>query len=198
MALHILVGLKRLDDAKQRLMPDLSPPNRRELMLTMLRTVVAAARESGLGPVALATSEPTAPALARELGVTTVSDGGLAWNEGLVHGLSLLRPQPAAVLYLAADLPLLTSAELHQFASAAPDPGVCIARATDGGTNALLVTPANGTVPHFGARRSSEVHAEAARAAGLAWRVIDIPGLALDVDTIADAWATGVVPRPGG
>jgi hypothetical protein len=42
------------------------------------------------------------------------------------------------------------------------------------------------------APRSSEVHAASAHAARLPCRVIDIPGLALDVDTIDDAWpATG-------
>ena len=87
MAVQTLIGLKRLAAAKQRLMPELDAGRRRRLMLEMLATVVRAAVEADLGPVALATSEESAPALARRLGISVISDGGLAWNEGLVHAL---------------------------------------------------------------------------------------------------------------
>jgi 2-phospho-L-lactate guanylyltransferase len=194
--LHTLIGLKRLDDAKTRLAPDVSPQARRELMLTMLRHVVEAARDAGLGPVALATSEVTAPELARGLGVAVLSDAGLPWNEGLVHALRTITPTPGAVLFLAGDLPLLAPGDLTELADAAPRPGVCIARARDGGTNALLVTPSHAMAPGFGVRNSSEVHRRAATLLGLRCRVIDMPGLALDVDTVEDAWDAGVLARP--
>jgi 2-phospho-L-lactate/phosphoenolpyruvate guanylyltransferase len=193
--IQTIIGLKRLDIAKERLMPRLSPTVRRRLMLSMLETVVAAARDADLGAVALATSEPTAAALADKLHVAILSDGDLPWNNGLVLALSSLLPQPASVLYLAGDLPLLTAAELHEFVAAAPTPGVCIARARDAGTNALLVTPSHALRPAFGAPRSSEVHEAAARAVHLPFRVVDIPGLALDVDTLDDARDAGMHPR---
>lgn len=50
-----------------------------------------------------------------------------------------------------------------------------------------------GPRPQFGAPRSSEVHEAAARAAGLTCRVLDIPGLALDVDTIDDVRDAGLL-----
>jgi 2-phospho-L-lactate guanylyltransferase len=196
-ALQTIIGLKRLDIAKQRLMPLLSPTERRSLMLSMLEAVVVAAHDADLGPVALATSEPTAAALAVEFGVEILSDGDLPWNDGLVHALSSLTPCPARVLYLAGDVPLVTSAELREFAAAAPVCGVCIARARDAGTNALLVTPAGALRPAFGAPRSSEVHEAAARAAKLPCRVVEIPGLALDVDTPDDARDAGLTPVSG-
>jgi 2-phospho-L-lactate guanylyltransferase len=197
-----IIGLKRLDVAKRRLMPHLSPAERRRLMLSMLEAVVAAVREASLGSVALATSEPTATALGRTLDVDVLSDGDLPWNDGLVHALSSVLPRPDRVLYLAGDVPLVTAGELLEFAAAAPARGVCIARARDAGTNALIVTPSGALRPSFGSPRSSEVHQAAARAAGLACRVVDIPGLALDVDTIDDAKDAGVMARalsaPGG
>jgi 2-phospho-L-lactate guanylyltransferase len=192
-ALQTIIGLKRLDIAKQRLMPHLSPTERRRLMVSMLEAVVVAAHAAELGPVALATSEPTAAALAVEFRVEILSDGDLPWNDGLVHALSSLVPRPARVLYLAGDVPLVTAAELREFAAAAPRCGVCIARARDAGTNALLVTPADALRPAFGAPRSSEVHEAAARAAKLSFRVVDIPGLALDVDTPDDARDAGLL-----
>lgn len=193
MAIQTIIGLKRLEFAKERLEPDLSAPQRRRLMVGMLEAVVAATLAADLGPVALATSEPSAPLLARTLGVVILSDGDLPWNDGLVHALALAVPRPRRVLYLAGDIPLLTPGELREFADAAPAGGVAIARARDAGTNALLITPPDALRPSFGSHRSSEVHAALARAANLPYRVIDIPGLALDVDTIADARDAGVL-----
>lgn len=193
-SIQTLIGLKRLSVAKQRLMPELSPLQRRDLMLAMLSHVTAVARAAELGPVALATSDPGADALARSLGVATISDGGLPWNEGLVHALHLVE-EPAAVLYLAGDLPLLTASEVRALADSAPRRGVVVARARDLGTNALLVTPPDVLAPMFGHLRSSEAHQAASRDRGLVCVVVDIPGLALDVDTIADARDAGVLPR---
>jgi len=187
MSVQILIGLKPLSSAKQRLMPHLSPADRRTLMSTMLTTVMTAARASQLGPVALATSEPEAPGLA--------SDGGLPWNDGLVHARDQVINGLSSVLYLAGDLPLLRAADLLAFSDAAPSPGVVVARARDLGTNALLVTPARAFTPMFGQPRSSEVHRVSATRLGLPCRVIDIAGLALDVDTIEDAWDAGILRR---
>lgn len=198
MSIQVLIGLKQLSSAKQRLMPQLSAAERRDLMLTMLTTVAAAARAARLGPVALATSEPHADSLAATLRVGVVSDGGLPWNDGLVHARDHIGGDSASVLYLAGDLPLLRASDLVAFAAAAPSPGVAVARARDQGSNALLVTPPHIFTPMFGQPRSSEVHRATATGLGLACRVIDIAGLALDVDTLEDAWDAGVLPRLSG
>jgi len=195
MSIQIVIGLKQLSAAKQRLMPQLSPAERRDLMITMLTTVTAAAHASQLGPVALATSDPDAPSLGSALDVSVVSDGGLPWNEGLVHALNRIGNRLPAVLYLAGDLPLLQPRDLLAFVDAAPAPGVAVARARDRGTNALLVTPSHAFTPMFGQPRSSDVHHAAAARLGMDCRIIDIDGLALDVDTIEDAWDAGVVAR---
>ena len=193
-AVTTIVGLKRLDTAKQRLDPDLEAGERRLLMLRMLEAVLAAVHDAALGPVAIATSEPSAPALARRLDAVLLSDAGLPWNDGLVHALASLPAVPERVLFLAGDLPLVRAGDLRRFAEASPTPGVGIARARDGGTNALLLTPAGAMRPGFGEPRSSEVHAARARDAGLAHAVVDIAGLALDVDTAADARDAGLLP----
>lgn len=165
-------------------------------MLAMLEAVVAAALGADLGPVALATSEPTAPDIGAALRVAVLSDGDLPWNEGLVRALLSLPELPERVLFLAGDVPLLTVADLHEFVAVAPTPGVCIARARDNGTNALLITPPDALRPAFGTPRSSEVHAARSRAAALSCRTVDIPGLALDVDTVEDAHDAGLLAEP--
>lgn len=193
MTIQTIIGLKRLALAKQRLMPEVSVDDRRRLMLDMLQAVVGAARAADLGPVALATSEPTAPSLGTALGVSLLSDGDLPWNDGLAFALSSVTPRPSRVLYLAGDLPLVTAEDLRLLVSMSPAPGVGIARARDRGTNALVVAPSVAMSPLFGSPRSSEVHAAAAAAAGLPAHIVDIPGLALDVDTVADAIDAGLL-----
>jgi 2-phospho-L-lactate guanylyltransferase len=191
---HIIIGLKRLSDAKQRLHPALTPAQRRDLMLAMLATVTHAAHESRLGPVALATSEPAAHQLGEELDVDVISDAGLEWNAGLVHALATVSPEPDGVLFLAGDLPLLTAADLRAFARTGADVAVAIARADDGGTNALLVRPPFAMSPMFGRPGSAAVHAARARELSLDHVIVDIPGLSLDVDTIDDARRAGCLP----
>ncbi len=184
---QILIPLKHLEVAKQRLHPEIGAEGRRSMMLSMLAHVAGEALAADIGPVALATSEPQAPSLAAELGVGLVDDGGLPWNEGLVHALRLLPAIPEAVVYLAGDLPLLTAGEVRAMAEAVTGGGAAIGRAHDGGTNALGLRPADALVPAFGSPQSARVHARLAERAGLDVVVVDLPGIALDVDTPADA-----------
>jgi 2-phospho-L-lactate/phosphoenolpyruvate guanylyltransferase len=194
--LAIVIPVKRLDEAKSRLAGLLDEEHRRTLMRELLDRVAAAAREAACGRIWLATSDPSGPAIAADLGVDVVSDGGLAWNQGLEHARQQLEPQPDAVLYLAGDLPLLTAEEVRELASAAPPRGVVIGRARDGGTNALLVSPADALTPRFGEHGSAAVHRYAALAAELQVVILDLPGVALDVDTPQDIADAGL-PVPG-
>lgn len=196
MELAIVIPVKRLDEAKTRLAGILDEEHRRTLMRSLLERVAAAAGEAACGPVWLATSDPSGPALAADLGVNIVSDGGLEWNQGLEHARRRLRPQPHRVLYLAGDLPLVTADEVRELAAAAPERGVVIGRARDGGTNALLVSPADALLPRFGEHGSAAVHRYAALAAHLQVVVLDLPGVALDVDTPQDIADAGL-PLPG-
>jgi 2-phospho-L-lactate guanylyltransferase len=186
MTIHILIPLKQLTLAKQRLSPQVSAASRRRLMLCILHRTILAARTAAVGPVALVTSESAASRALIPPGVGVIDDCGLAWNEGLQHALASIQPPPTAVLYLSADLPLITSADILEFVDSAPDPGVGVARARDGGTNALLVRPATGIAPLFGHQPSAARHARRAQDSGLVARIVDINGLSLDVDTVED------------
>ena len=191
--IEIVVPLKRLAAAKTRLAPSLSAGDRRDLMREMLAHVLATAMEAGVGPVWLASSDPSAGALAEAAGCGVVSDHGLAWNEGLRAAVGDLA-SPKAVLFLAGDLPRLSAAEVRRLAGATERPGVVIGRAHDGGTNALGLNPPGAIAPCFGVAASAAAHAQRAAAAGITARVLDLPGVALDVDTAADAERAGIVP----
>jgi 2-phospho-L-lactate guanylyltransferase len=193
----VLIPLKRLDAAKSRLGSALSGAERRRLMAAMIAHVVRAALAAETGRVVLASSDPDAPALAAELGVGCVSDGGLAWNTGLAHARASLPSPAAAVLYLAGDLPLLEADDLAAVLAAGATATAVIGRAHDGGTNALWVSPADAFTPAFGARGSAGVHAALAGSAGLRPVLLDRPGLARDVDTPADlVLARRLLARP--
>ena len=194
MGIQILIPLKRLATVKQRLAPAATAAERERLMLSMLEHVAGAALTSGEGPVSLASSEPRAGALAASLGVGLVTDGGLPWNEGLVHARELVGADAlvGGVLFLAGDLPLLEPGDVSDLVAAAPARGVAIGRAHDGGTNALVVRPADALDPSFGAPQSAAVHSRLAAAAGLEAVIVDRPGLALDVDTPDDVVRAGL------
>ena len=152
-------------------------------MLALLEQVLdAAAAARSVTAIAVATSE----AVVLPAGVARLSDGGLLWNEGLVHALAQVAPAPDGVLFLAADLPTVLPADIDALIAACPPRGVAIARARDGGTNGLVLRPPAVIVPSFGSPASAAVHAALAGQAGARAVVVDRPRLALDLDTPDD------------
>ncbi len=179
-AAHVLVPLKRLDDAKSRLAAVLSAHERAALMLELLQGVLAAVKEAEVGPITVVSSESLSPN-----GVARFDDGGLAWNDALAAAMREVVTEPIAAV-VSADLPRITADDVRALVAATPDRGMAIARALDGGTNAVSMRPAGAVMTHFGEPQSAAVHAYATAEAGLAARILDVPGLAFDVDTPDD------------
>jgi 2-phospho-L-lactate/phosphoenolpyruvate guanylyltransferase len=177
---HVLVPLKRLDDAKSRLAGVLPIGERSALMLELLSGVLAAVKEAGVGPITVVSSEELSPN-----GVSVFDDRGLAWNDALAAAMREVVTEPVAAV-VSADLPTLTAEDVRALVAATPDRGMAIARALDGGTNAVSMRPVGAVMTHFGEPQSASVHARATAEAGLAARILDIPGLAFDIDTPDD------------
>src|SRR5581483_11603685 len=148
------------------------------LMLDLLHASIAAAEEADVGPVTVVSSEPV------EIEVPRFDDRGLAWHDALAAAMREVGEPIATVV--SADLPRVSADDIRALVAATPDRGMAIARALDGGTNAVSMRPAGAVMTHFGEPQSAAVHAHATAAAGLAARIIDVPGLAFDVDTPAD------------
>jgi 2-phospho-L-lactate guanylyltransferase len=177
---HVLVPVKRLDQAKSRLASVLSLEGRGELMQTLLAGVVEAIREAGVERITLVTAEPL------ELeGAAVFDDRGLPWNEALRAAMLELVTEPV-VAVISADLPLLREDEVRTLIEATPERGIAIARATDGGTNAVSMRPPGILMTCFGEPQSARRHGELAAAGGLEYVIVDLPGLAFDVDTPED------------
>src|SRR5262245_1365649 len=149
-------------------------------MLELLQRTLAAAEEADVGPVTVVSAEQVA------IGhVPRFDDRGLPWNEALAAAMREVVREPVAAV-VSADLPRVSAEDILALVAATPDRGLAIARALDGGTNAVSMRPPGVVMTHFGEPQSSAVHAQATAAAGLAARIVDIPGLAFDVDTPAD------------
>jgi 2-phospho-L-lactate guanylyltransferase len=184
-----LIPLKRLDTAKSRLQDVLSPPQRESLMRLLVENAVAQARRARqIERVILVSSDPESPAFAAEWGIDHFDDRGLPWNDALAAAMRESVTSPG-VLILSADLPLVTTADVEAFVDLAPRPGVAIARARDAGTNGVVMSPPAGAGTCFGVSGSAARHAELAAAAGLPSSIVDIPGLALDLDSEDDVRA---------
>jgi len=177
---HIVIPLKDPASGKSRLARSLAEPQRVRLILTMLEHVSSVARRSrGVEEVGILT--PSAAHM--PAGCTHLLDRGGDLNTALGAAARELRARGArCMLVLAADLPFVTSAEIETVIDCAPRE--MLVAAPDWrkvGTNALRLPLARMLATHFGGA-SLAAHAAAARAAHVAFEVIERPGLAGDID----------------
>ena len=184
-----ILPIKNLDRAKQRLSPELDPTPRRALVEAMFSdTLVALRRAKALPDVLVISSDTRAQRIAEGYGATVLADADNGHNDAALIGLrhaSELGVDRA--LLVPADCPLLEPAELDQAAQwPTPERGVLVVPDRHGtGTNALLLHPPDAMEPSFG-EGSHARHLGNARAAGIYAETVELPSLALDLDTADD------------
>lgn len=186
----ILVPVKRLHGAKQRLAGMLTPQQRTELARAMIKDVCHALSEvPSRPPVALVTGDEYGIRLARQCGFDTIhDDDNLGETEAIAMATDEAEKRGAEfTLVIPGDIPLVTAAEIAAVIDAAPEKGAVLVPAADGrGTNAILRRPANLIACRFG-NDSFLPHRAAARATKLPVIVLDdLPGIALDIDRPED------------
>ena len=194
-ALWVLVPLKNLDRAKERLAGVLAPRARRELVAAMARDVLAALLAVPLAPgrIVLVSDDDAVQALAHEVGVALFRPGPAPrdpLNSALAEATRFVAGRGAGeLLVLHADLPCATAAELRALITThhelpADGGGARVTLVSDragSGTNCLLSTPPGALAYRFGAD-SRRLHREAAAAAGVAYGEFAGAGLGRDVD----------------
>jgi 2-phospho-L-lactate guanylyltransferase len=174
-----IVPVKGLDDAKSRLAGMLSASERAELVVTMLECVLEACAEStAVHEMLVVTPDER---VAR--GNAVLVDEGAGHAPAIARALADPRARAGAIVVMA-DCPLVLPEAIDRLADAAQP--VAIARATDGGMNALAVRDPTAFEPAFGVPHSARRTDERARAAGIDAVVVDDPLLAFDVDRPAD------------
>lgn len=189
MRIHALIPVKDLAQTKSRLTPPLTGDERAALTLQMLRTVIAAARESGvLERITVVSPDMTVLALAEERGAAALVQQTTGLNPALDEARADAIARGAdAILVLHADLPRLQPAEITDLIALLPSsPAAVIAPDyTGSGTNALLLSPP-ATLPFQFGPDSFARHVAAAQERGVRYAIARAPGIAGDVDTPDD------------
>jgi len=180
----VLIPAKELDRAKGRLESLLTPAEREQLALATLSTVLRACAGAEL-PVAVLTRDPRViAALPPGVEVLLEDPSRAGLNAQLERALALLGGDDLLILH--ADLPLASPEALAQLlAGGRPSESVVLVRSRDGGTTAMRMRPP-GRFPLQYGRSSFAAHVAAASGAGLEVTQVELPALALDLDTVDD------------
>jgi 2-phospho-L-lactate/phosphoenolpyruvate guanylyltransferase len=200
----ILIPVKNLSSAKQRLADILDQPSRTALAQAMLEDVLAALHvlkqhdlnrhdlnlpgwKQGL-QVAIVTSDAFTIKLANQYEFEIISDPDNPGETGAIEMATQICVERGAesALVIPADIPLIQAWELEEILKHAPAEGSVLVPAADGrGTNAAFRRPANLFPLRFG-NDSFKPHYAAAQATGKPCVVLQLPGIAIDVDNPSD------------
>jgi 2-phospho-L-lactate/phosphoenolpyruvate guanylyltransferase len=185
----ILVPVKNLSAAKQRLAAVLDQPSRTKLAQAMLHDVLTALHGWKNRPqVAVVTSDAYAVRLATEYGFDIIADPDNPGETGAIEMATRVCVERGvdSTLIIPADIPLIQVWELEEIMENAPVAGSVLVPAADGrGTNAAFRRPADLFPLRFG-NDSFKPHHAAAQATGKPCVVLNLPGIAVDVDNPED------------
>lgn len=197
MHLWLIVPMKTLAQSKSRLSPVLKAEERQQLSQHLLvQTLALAGEVAELAGILVISRDPGVHALALAAGAHVLQEqtayNGESPDVLLNRALSAARQEAVAqgadaLLVLPADLPLLTTTEIHTLVERGKqlNRGLVIAASRDGGTNALLLRPPDVLDFAYGPASYTR-HVQQAHQAGLTVDVVDSPSLALDLDTPQD------------
>lgn len=184
----ILIPVKNLANAKQRLAAILDQASRTELAHAMLEDVLHTVLECAVDELALVTSDAFAIELARKYRVEVIRDDAnrsetdaieMATRVCVSRGIS-------STLVVPADIPLVEAADIAAIYQSAPAQGsVLVPSGDERGTNAVLRRPSAAFPLRFG-NDSFVPHLAAARATNDPCIVLSLPRIALDIDTPVD------------
>jgi 2-phospho-L-lactate guanylyltransferase len=181
----ILVPVKNLAHAKQRLSDVLTPEERLALAQAMCEDVLQElARWRSRPGVAVVTDDPFARDLAARFEFEVIADTVNPGETGAIEMATAecRRRGAERTLVVPADIPLIEASELQEIVDSAPAGGaVLVPDAAGRGTNAALRAPADLFPLRFG-NDSFLPHLAAAKATGKPCVVLKLPSIALDVD----------------
>jgi 2-phospho-L-lactate guanylyltransferase len=186
----ILVPIKNLADAKQRLSPVLNPGERFALAQAMCEDVLQALADwQGRPAVAVVTSDSFARDLAARFNFEVIADDNSGETSAIEMATAVCREHGmSSTLVVPADIPLIEASELQEIVDVAPIHGaVLVPDAAGRGTNAAWRSPSDLFPLRFG-NDSFLPHKAAAKATGLPCVVLELPSIARDVDRPEDLY----------
>ncbi len=191
-----IVPLKNIRHAKQRLAPELTPDERSQLMLAMVRDVLrtltdvvgsTTTRSNGLTGILLVSRAPEAATLAREFGVELYAEpAGADLSEAVQAAGGFLTANKSAIgtMIVPGDVPLITPLDVHALLE--DHSRLTLAPDSEGdGTNCIVSSPPNLIRYRFDGH-SFKPHVEAAYAIGITPCIVRNEAFGVDVDTPRD------------
>ena len=187
-ATTVAIPVRAIEGAKSRLGAVLDAEERRDLVETLLRRAIRAARGTrGVTQVIVVSPDDEALAIAREEGATPLAQRSRGLNPAFQEARAAATG--TRLLLLPADLPAVTRAAIEALLAAGDAAGtpsvVLVPDRHRRGTNALLLDPPDALDPAFGGD-SRAGHAWLAESADITFEEVDVPGLDLDLDTPDD------------
>jgi 2-phospho-L-lactate guanylyltransferase len=185
--IHAVVPVKALVDSKTRLRRGLSRLAVAQLAEAMLRDVLdALLLVSALDRVVVVTPDPDVAAVARDAGTEALIRDDPGLNAAIDAAAAGVCRDPAdGLLVVLGDVAGVRAEEIARLLAAVDVPGVALAPSRDGGSSALLRVP-HGVIPACFGPNSAARHRERAEQAGVAFREVALPSLAIDVDRPED------------
>ena len=205
MTIGAVLPVKDFGHAKQRLAGFLSAVERRQVCEAMAEDVLdILSRVSELSEIIVVTRDERAFELAARHGARVLAEPSNDGQSAAVEraAAALGRAGVESLLQVPGDVPGASADEIAAVLAAhgrASDgaPAVTLVPSYDRrGTNCVLCSPPDALPFAFG-HDSFEPHCEAARAQGIAPRIIALPGLGLDIDTPDDLRAFVARPAAG-
>lgn len=185
---EIIIPIKSLALAKQRLAPILTPSERVGLVLAMLEDLLVTVSRLDPGKIRVVASDDAVFDIARRYDAHLVREPlARGYNQAVQLGLAEI-PASSNVAVLPGDIPLATGREVATLIAAAPrgEPCIRLSAARDQqGTNGLFLSASDLIRPAFGPN-SFAGYKYASHASGIRPQILETSGLALDIDTPAD------------
>jgi 2-phospho-L-lactate guanylyltransferase len=195
MQASLVIPIKQLSGAKQRLSSVLDNEQRQTLFRAMVEDVLEVAGACDqIEEILVVTSDATVSQLALSYGARVLSEPPKA---GLINAVShaaevLAGEGVDVMMFLPGDTPLVSAEELEVVLggiSSTPEEKFLIVPANDlGGSNCVVCSPPNCMEFGFG-EDSFRRHLGIARQRGIEPTVLKLPGIGLDVDTPEDLQA---------
>ena len=182
-----IIPMKPLAEGKSRLSRFLTPEQRADLSLGMLRRVILAVKGAALDVFWVVGGDSRVRNLTRNSDGLWIEDLARNLNDTVAKSFESALAQGFSVMYLPGDLPFVKPSDIHSLLrSSARQRNITLAPAKrDGGTNGILVPRGLPFRPALG-RRSFSTHLSQAASMGVSVAICYSPGLGYDLDTIDD------------
>jgi 2-phospho-L-lactate guanylyltransferase len=192
----VLLPVKDFRTAKQRLASALDPTTRANLARAMLADVLHAIAQAELVQrVVVFTASPEAAHMSAERGFEVIIEQAVNGHSAAVNLMvEQLSTNATQILSIAGDLPKLSPGDIDFVMSNALEPITLLPSRDGTGTNGVLFLPPARIQLEYG-EGSFGRHMSKAAAVGHRVQVLNLPGVAFDIDTLDDLQAFIDNPR---